>query len=197
MAYFENLMSTPVYYLFNKPFQVLCQFTDHQKRSTLAEFISIADIYPCGRLDKDSEGLLILTNDGKLQDRISHPRSKLPKTYWVQVEGIPDDKAIQALSSGVLLKDGMTRHAKVKRLQNINIWQRTPPIRVRKNIPDTWLEITISEGKNRQIRRMTASVGFPTLRLIRMKIGPWSVNDLQPGNLLKLENPWSDLHKSC
>lgn len=184
-------------FLFNKPYQVLCQFTDHSKRQTLADFIDIPGIYPCGRLDRDSEGLLLLSDDGKLQHRISHPEKKIAKTYWVQVEGIPDELALNKLRNGLLLKDGLTKKARIQRLTNVDIWPRTPPIRVRKNIPDSWLEITIKEGKNRQIRRMTAAIGHPTLRLIRTKIGPWDISNLKVGQFLKLENPWSDIKNLC
>jgi len=167
--------------LFNKPFQVLSQFTDEDGRKTLKDFIEQPGYYACGRLDKDSEGLLILSNDGKIQHRISHPKHKLPKTYWVQIEGIPDENSLNKLRNGLLLKDGRTRPAIVEAIQKPEIWQRTPAVRVRKTVPDCWLEITISEGKNRQIRRMTAAIGHPTLRLIRSAIGDWQLKNLQPG----------------
>lgn len=177
--------------LFNKPFQVLTQFTDEQNRATLADFIPIKGVYPAGRLDYDSEGLLLLTDDGNLQHSISHPHKKMPKTYWVQVEGLVLDESIAKLESGVELKDGITKPAKAKRIDEPSIWPRTPPIRERKAIHTTWLELTIWEGKNRQVRRMTAAVGNPTLRLIRAQIGQWKLADLQPGEhqLLDVEAP--------
>ena len=170
--------------LFNKPYDVLSQFTDRGSpttRATLSDFIDVPGVYPAGRLDRDSEGLLLLTDDGRLQARIAEPAFKLPKTYWVQVEGAPDAAALAALRSGVLLKDGMTRPAEVEPLAAPDVWPRTPPIRYRASIPDTWIALTIREGRNRQVRRMTAAVGHPTLRLIRWRVGDWSLGDLAPG----------------
>ena len=168
--------------LFNKPFDVLCQFTDEQGRSTLADFIKQKNIYAAGRLDRDSEGLLILTDDGKLQHKITDPKNKMQKTYWVQVEGEISDAAIKQLQAGVKLKDGITLPAKAKIISEPeNLWPRVPPIRERKNIPTSWIELSISEGRNRQVRRMTAATGFPTLRLIRYSIGEWSIMQLKPG----------------
>lgn len=168
--------------LLNKPFDVLCQFTDEQGRPTLADFIQQKNVYAAGRLDRDSEGLVVLTDDGKLQHKITDPKNKMPKTYWVQVEGEITDDAIKQLCHGVNLKDGLTRPAKAKKMvEPENLWPRTPPIRERKNIPTTWLELTITEGRNRQVRRMTAATGFPTLRLIRTRIGQWHLNALAPG----------------
>ena len=172
--------------LFNKPFNVLSQFTDNTKinasRGNLSDYIDVPNIYPAGRLDKDSEGLLILTDQGKLQQKISNPKYKMTKTYWVQIEGNIAEDSLNDLRHGVQLKDGMTRKAIIKRIkQPDNLWLRKPPIRERKNVPDEWIEIIISEGKNRQIRRMTAAVGHPTLRLIRARIGEWHLNDLRNG----------------
>lgn len=172
--------------LFNKPFNVLSQFTDKgtmgSQRATLSDYIDIPGVYAAGRLDRDSEGLLILTDDGTLQARISNPRHKLPKTYWVQVEGMPDDSALQALRDGVALKDGVTRPAQALCIDTPNtLWLRDPPVRFRKSVPDCWIELTIREGKNRQVRRMTAAVGHPTLRLIRYAVGQWTLDGLASG----------------
>ena len=172
--------------LFNKPFGVLSQFTDSSTASspspTLSDYIDIPKVYPAGRLDKDSEGLLLLTDDGKLQNKISHPKHKMHKTYWVLVEGEPTEEALQALRDGIELKDGMTAPAKVKQIpQPENLWERDPPVRYRKTIVDTWIEITIKEGRNRQVRRMTAAVGYPTLRLIRYSIGEWTIDGVENG----------------
>jgi 23S rRNA pseudouridine2457 synthase len=167
--------------LLNKPYKVLSQFTDDGGRSNLSDFIDKPSFYPAGRLDFDSEGLLLLTDDGKVQHHIAHPSRKMPKTYWVQVEGLFNPAAIEQLQTGVLLKDGLTKPAKVKHIAEPNTWHRIPPVRYRQAIPTHWLEISITEGRNRQVRRMTAAVNLPTLRLIRRSIGQWSLEDLMPG----------------
>ncbi len=170
--------------LFNKPYDVLSQFTDRGSdgvRKTLSAFIDLPGVYPAGRLDRDSEGLLLLTDDGRLQARIADPKFKLPKTYLVQVEGVPDDAALDRLRDGVVLKDGPTRPAVAERIADPGLWLRDPPIRVRASIPDSWISLTIREGRNRQVRRMTAAIGYPTLRLIRWSIGEWTVDGVAPG----------------
>lgn len=176
--------------LFNKPYDVLCQFTDSEGRQTLADFIDIKGVYPAGRLDRDSEGLLLLTDDGALQAQISSPRFGKEKTYWVQVDGEITDQALQQLCDGVELKDGPTRPARARRMEEpAGLWPRNPPVRFRKAIPTRWIELTLTEGRNRQVRRMTAAVGFPTLRLIRARIGDWSLGELQPGQWRQIEVP--------
>ncbi len=172
---------------FCKPYGVLCQFSPDGDTPTLADFISIPGIYPAGRLDKDSEGLLLLTDSGTLQHRISHPKKKMPKTYLVQVEGEPDEAAIHQLCEGVRLKDGVTQAAKAETIPAPELWPRTPPVRYRASIPTSWLKLTIREGRNRQVRRMTAAVGYPTLRLIRYAIGPWNLDGLEPGQSRELK----------
>ena len=168
--------------LLNKPFQVLCQFTDPDGRATLADYVDTPAVYPAGRLDFDSEGLLLLTDDGPLQARISQPESKIQKRYWAQVEGDVGDEQILALLQGMQLKDGSAKAVAAKRIDLPSVlWDREPPIRSRKTVPDSWLEIVLSEGRNRQVRRMTAAVGLPTLRLIRCSVGPWNVDGLAPG----------------
>ena len=172
--------------LFNKPYNVLCQFTDSDEqqasnRENLSHYLAIDKVYPAGRLDRDSEGLLLLTDSGSLQHQIAHPKHSKEKSYWVQLDGAIDDQAIKQLRQGINLKDGLTRPAKARKISEPEIWARTPAVRFRQDIPTSWIELTISEGKNRQVRRMTAAVGFPTLRLIRHRIGQWHLNNLQPG----------------
>ena len=167
---------------FNKPYGVLCQFTDEGSgRPTLAQYIDVPGVYPAGRLDRDSEGLMLLTDDGKLQARISDPKFKMPKTYLVQVEGVADEPALAQLRRGLMLKDGITLPADVEAIDPPDLWERDPPIRVRKAIPDSWIRLTIREGRNRQVRRMTAAVGLPTLRLVRWGIGEWTVDGVPVG----------------
>lgn len=170
--------------LFNKPYDVLSQFTDARSpspRATLSDYVKVPGVYPAGRLDRDSEGLLLLTDDGRLQARISDPRFKAAKTYLIQVEGEPDDAALEVLRKGVMLNDGPTRPAEARRIADPELWPRNPPVRFRKTVPDCWIELTIREGRNRQVRRMTAAVGHPTLRLVRQRIGDWSLGTLAPG----------------
>ena len=171
--------------LFNKPFDVLSQFTDKgtegSPRRTLSEFVNVPKVYPAGRLDRDSEGLLVLTDNGKLQAKISNPKFRSPKTYLAQVEGVPDAAAIDQLRQGVTLKDGLTRPAMVEEIEAPDLWPRDPPVRFRKTVPDAWLQITITEGRNRQVRRMTAHIGLPCLRLVRWSVGEWSIDGIAPG----------------
>ena len=177
--------------LFNKPFQVLSQFTDEKGRATLSDFITDNQVYPAGRLDYDSEGLLVLTSDNILKQKITQPNLGFSKTYFIQVEGSPKEEQLEPLKEGILLRDGMTLPATYRLNQNgwspPNLWERNPPIRFRKNIPTTWLEITISEGRNRQVRRMMAGLGFPVLRLIRFRIGSWTLDGIDPGKFLVLQ----------
>lgn len=167
--------------LLNKPFNVLSQFTGSDPSRNLSGYVPHKGYYPAGRLDKDSEGLLLLTNDGPLQQRIADPRFKMEKVYWAQLEGEIDEQALDRLESGVELRDGRTRPARARRIAEPPLWPRTPPVRERRHIPTCWVELTLREGKNRQVRRMTAAVGYPTLRLIRVKIGEWELGNLQPG----------------
>ena len=173
--------------LFNKPYNVLSQFTDTDGRETLADYIDVKNVYAAGRLDKDSEGLLLLTDNGTLQNKISHPSNKFAKSYWIQVDGQITTAAIKNLCQGLILKDGLTKPAKVKKISEpIDLWPRKPPVRFRKTVPTSWLEIVIQEGRNRQVRRMTAAVGYPTLRLIRNRIGDWTLGSLKPGEYIEL-----------
>lgn len=179
---------------FNKPFDVICKFRPEPGRRTLADFIGVPGVYPAGRLDTDSEGLLLLTDDGPLQARISEPKHKLAKVYWAQVEGVPTDEALRTLCSGVDLGEFTTRPAEARLIDEPEgLWPRTPPIRFRAKIPTTWLELTLREGRNRQVRRMTARVGFPTLRLVRAAIGGVSVHDVPPGEWREIDAalPWA------
>ena len=182
--------ATPRLLLLNKPFDVLTQFNDDAGRATLKDFVDVPGVYPAGRLDRDSEGLLLLTNDGQLQAQIADPRHKLAKTYWVQVEGTPTEAQLQQLQRGVLLNDGPTLPAQARLLEPPpDLWPRHPPVRFRQSIPTHWLELVITEGRNRQVRRMTAAVGLPTLRLVRVRIGPWSLGELLPGQWQEVEVP--------
>ncbi len=175
--------------LFNKPYMVLTQFTDAEERSTLADYVQVKGVYAAGRLDRDSEGLLLLTSDGQLQSHIASPQFKQPKTYWVQVEGIPSEEQLEQLRRGIMLKDGKTQPADVRQIPEPDLWPRHPPVRYRKSVPDCWLEITIREGRNRQVRRMTAAIGHPTLRLVRYRIGPWTLDGLAPGEYREITPP--------
>ena len=176
--------------LFNKPYGVLCQFTDRQGRPTLSDYIAEKNVYAAGRLDRDSEGLVVLTDDGRLQHRITDPGNKMEKTYRVQVEGIITDEALQTLAAGVELRDGRTRPARARRIEEpVSLWPRVPPIRERRHIPTSWLELTLMEGRNRQVRRMTAAVGFPTLRLIRYRVGSWTIDGIASGEFIVLQHP--------
>jgi len=169
--------------LVNKPYDVLCQFTDREAgRATLADYVPVPKVYAAGRLDRDSEGLVVLTDDGKLVAKLSQPKHKMPKVYWVQVEGVPTDEALESLRQGVILNDGPTLPTEVRRMDEPEIlWPRTPPVRFRAAIPTSWIALTLREGRNRQVRRMTAAVGFPTLRLIRWSVGDWTLEGLAPG----------------
>lgn len=181
--------------ILNKPFQVMSQFRD-EDRSTLADYVTLKDVYPAGRLDFDSEGLILLTDDGRLQARISQPRAKIAKTYWAQVEGVASDSQLEELVRGVTLKDGSAKATQARVVEpGDRLWERNPPIRYRESVPDCWIEMSITEGRNRQVRRMTAAVGLPTLRLIRVAVGPWQLDGLQPGQSRQIsnENAWQQL----
>ncbi|MEN7343174.1 MAG: pseudouridine synthase [Pseudomonadota bacterium] len=184
--------------LLNKPFRVLSQFTTDGDKDTLARFVTEKSVYPAGRLDYDSEGLLLLTSDGRLQSAIAEPRHHLVKTYWVQVEGAIDDSALQALRQGITLKDGPAKAIAARFIaEPSNIWPRLPPIRVRQTVPDSWIELCIDEGRNRQVRRMCAAIGHPCLRLIRAAVGPWHLGALKPGESVRLsgQNAWRQLKR--
>lgn len=184
--------------ILNKPFRVLSQFSASGDKATLAKYVDVADVYPAGRLDYESEGLLLLTDDGRLQARIAEPRNKLAKHYWAQVEGTALPEQLATLTSGVRLNDGVARALNAVRTEHPqSLWRRKPPIRQRTTVPTDWLEISIDEGRNRQVRRMTAAVGLPTLRLIRYRIGPWNLGDLQPGEYHRISNDaaWQALHR--
>jgi 23S rRNA pseudouridine2457 synthase len=183
---------TEVLILLNKPFRVLSQFRDPDGRATLGDFVDLPGVYPAGRLDFDSEGLMLLTDDGRLQARISDPRNKMPKTYWAQVEGVPSTDQLHELERGVRLKDGPATAVSARVIEAPEgLWERDPPIRYRKNVPDSWVEIVLTEGRNRQVRRMTAAVGLPTLRLIRYAVGEWTVDGLRPGEWREVTGPQS------
>ena len=176
--------------LLNKPFRVLSQFTDGDGRATLSDYVDAKDVYPAGRLDYDSEGLILLTDDGRLQARISEPRRKTRKVYWAQVEGTPTREQLRNLEDGVKLKDGIAKAVRAREIDEpTGLWQRDPPIRHRVNVPDCWIEITLTEGRNRQVRRMTAAVGLPTLRLIRYSVGKWTLSGLAPGESRIISDP--------
>jgi len=176
--------------ILNKPYGVLCQFTDAEGRATLKDFVRVAGVYAAGRLDRDSEGLVVLTDEGSLQAAIANPRNSVEKGYWVQVEGIPAESSLEAFRGGLTLPDGATRPAKIRTIEEPpGLWPRTPPIRVRREIPTAWLEVGLSEGRNRQVRRMTASIGLPTLRLIRFRVGPWQLENLAPGQWREVPIP--------
>ena len=196
MRYLAILPDIVPFILLNKPFNVLSQFRDENGRATLADFVTTASVYPAGRLDYDSEGLVLLTNDGKLQARVSSPKYKTSKCYWVQAEGIVDTASVEQLVNGVQLKDGLAMADWALPIAEPDgLWPRDPPIRERRSIPTSWLEIAVSEGRNRQVRRMTAAAGLPTLRLIRHRIGPWSLTGLSPGESREISNKdaWQEL----
>jgi len=182
--------------IFNKPFQVLSQFTDKQGRMTLADFITVPEVFPAGRLDYDSEGLLLLTDDGRLQHKISHPDKKMKKRYWAQVEGQIQDADLEPVRSGIELNDGPCMPCPARIIDPPEIWERHPPIRDRQSIPTSWIELTLQEGRNRQVRRMTAAIGFPTLRLIRASIGDWSIENIKPGEFIQQTIHMPQAHKT-